>query len=74
MGAILFFCGIVAEYLPEFQLIRAGLSLSPSLWAWVNQMACFWWEQPSWKLTLITLSLGFVRSRSGKVMLLSPVL
>ena len=45
MGAIFF--------LSEFQPIRAGLTFSQPFWAWANQRACFWWEQPSW-MTFIT--------------------
>ena len=60
-----------SEFLPEVQPIRAGLSFSHSFWAWANQRACFRWEHPSWRLTS---SVGFVGSRSGRMMLLSPVL
>ena len=71
MGAILF----SAEFLPEFQPIRADLSFFHSFFGpGPISKACFWWEQPSWMLIFITLFLGFVGSKNDKVMLPSPVL
>ena len=69
------FCWFSAEFLPEFQPIRAGLSFPHSFGPGpIRGLAFGGNSQRSWMLILVTLSLGFVGSRSGKVMLLSPVL